>query len=173
MTARWRNLIGALLTAGLAVACGANHPRSKLSSRPSGPRPETPKRSSRPTATPILTLPGLGSLSYRCGPNRLIEASLDTQAVTATEYATVEGNGRHLRDETLNPGRSQLTTPAARYHTLTWRVIQSTELETLEATVRLHLHWSENFFDCSLKNWTSTMKIIGHHHKWSVPDAWP
>jgi hypothetical protein len=165
------SLIGALLTVAVAVACGANHPRAKPPPRPSGSQPDTRKGAS---ATPIVTLPGLGSLNYRCDSNRRVEVSLDTRAATATESATVEGaNGRHLRAATLNPGRIQLTAPAARYQMLTWRVIQSTEPRTLEATVRLHLDWTQDSSDCSPTNWTVTVNVIGHQSKWSVPNAWP
>jgi hypothetical protein len=99
--------------------------------------------------------------------------------VLATEDVTVERDGgRHLLRATLGlPAHNQVTVPFAAYGSLIFRVIQSTEPETLEATVRLDFHTgptgSTRLIACALTRWTSTVNVIGHGAKWSLPQAWP
>jgi hypothetical protein len=99
--------------------------------------------------------------------------------VVATEAITVERDrGRHLLRATLGlPGHNQVTVPLAAYRSLIWRVIQNTEPETLEATVRLDFHTGATgpmrLIDCALTRWTSTVNVIRHDAKWSLPPAWP
>lgn len=113
-------------------------------------------------------------LTYRCEGARGVQVAFDARTASATETATVEENrGRHLELATLNRRPGRITVPAARYTTLTLRVIQSTEPETLEATVRLRFNWGKNTFACSLTSWRATMNVIGHQGPWSVPKAWP
>jgi hypothetical protein len=125
----------------------------------------------------VVDLPGLGSISVRCdGPGRRVLATLGG-AVLATEDVTVErDSGQHLLRATIGlPGRDQVSVPFAAYRSLIWRVIQSTEPMTLEATVRLDFHTGPtgSLIDCSLTRWTSTVNVIGHDAKWSIPPAWP
>jgi hypothetical protein len=171
-TVRRSGLTAGALSVVLAVGCGASHPEPRTTSHRSRQPSSTTRGSSAARATQIVALSGLGSLSYRCEGSRGIEATLDPQPANATEYATVEGNnGRHLRAARLNPGPTQLSTPIARYRTLTWRVIQSTEPETLEATIRLY--WGEGPSECSLTDWTSKVHAIAHQRAWTLPSAWP
>jgi hypothetical protein len=173
--------IGAFAAAVTVMGCGATHPPRKpvtsgsaSSSAESSSSSAESSSSDQAAGTQIVDLPGVGSLSYRCDTARGVEVILDARAATATESVTVEGdNGRHLRVAQLNPGPVQVTVPAAPYQTVTWRVIRSTERDTLEATVGLHFRRGENSFACTLTSWTSTVNVIGHQGKWSVPNAWP
>jgi len=169
-----RSIAACAAGAGL-IGCGGSH-SPKLTTAAHGSRSPSPAsgRGSQPAGALIVSIPNLGSLSYRCAGARLVEATLDTRNAGATEYATVEGDNRlHLRAKTLNnPGPFELTAPPANYRTLTWRVIQSTEPHTLEATVRLSFYWGHNL-DCTLKSWSSVVNVIGHQGKWLLPRAWP
>jgi hypothetical protein len=136
--------------------------------------PHATHRRTHPAGTAIVSIPGLGSLSYGCAGARGVVATLSTQGASASETATVEGDdGRHLRAATLtDPGGPGLTVPAAGYRTLTWRVIQSTEPSTVEATVRISFSGEKNR-RCTLRHWSSDVKVIGHQGPWSPPKAWP
>ncbi|HWF34596.1 MAG TPA: hypothetical protein VG295_04480 [Solirubrobacteraceae bacterium] len=155
MTRALLSVAAVAVTAAL-LGCGASHP---------------PPRAS---GTTRVALPGLGALSYRCAGRRRIEATFSTQGASASESATVEGDGaRHLRAATLNePGAGGLTAPTGTYRTLTWRVIQSTEPRTVEATIRLTFTWQADGY-CGHARTNSDVKVIGHQGGWKAPDPWP
>jgi hypothetical protein len=155
-------IAGATIIATLLTGCGGTS------------RPAHTVESPRGAQTQILALPELGVLGYRCQGSHGIEVAFDASGASATESATVEGDGgRHLAAATLNPKPGRLTAPVARYTTQTWRVIQSTEPKTLEATVLLRFHTGANAFACSLTSSKATIAIIGHQGHWSPPEAWP
>jgi hypothetical protein len=151
-----------MVAAAVVAGCGSTSP------------PPASSRHERAAGVEIVALPELGVLRYRCEGTRGVQVAFDARTASATETATVEGiKGRHLRAATLNPRPAPLTVPAARYATLTVRVVQSTEPKTLEATIRLHFRWGKNTFACSLTSWRATTNVIGHQGAWSVPKAWP
>jgi hypothetical protein len=125
----------------------------------------------------VVTTAGLGSISYRCdAATQRVSATLDG-AVSATEGVTVEAEQhRHLLAGTVGPP-AHLTIPVAAYRSLTWRIIQSTEPRTLEATITLQFHTSQGGssarIDCSPTRWTREINVIGHDKQWSPPPAWP
>jgi hypothetical protein len=97
--------------------------------------------------------------------------------VLATEEVTVErDSGKHLLRTTIGPP-AQVAVPFAAYRSLIWRIVQSTESKTVEATVKLDFHTGptgpQRLIDCRLTRWTSTVNIIEHSGKWSLPPAWP
>jgi hypothetical protein len=162
----------ACAAAAALTGCGAGHASKPAPHRSTGSLPPSGPRA-QPAGTVVVSIPELGSLSYRCAGARRVDATLSTAGASATESATVEGdNHRHLRAATLNPGSLQLAAPPATYRTLTWRVIQSTEPRTLEATVRLSFSWGKDRY-CSLAHWSSTVNVIGHQGPWATPRAWP
>jgi hypothetical protein len=162
MTRTLMSLAACAASASL-IGCGAAHST-----------PHASHRRSRSAATTIVSIPGLGSLSYGCAGAHGVVATLSTQGARASESATVEGdNGRHLRAAMLNdPGGPGLTVPPAGYRTLTWRVIQSTEPSTVEATVRVSFSRAKGR-SCTLRRWSSDVEVIGHQGPWSPPKAWP
>jgi hypothetical protein len=151
----------------------SSHRSSAATTAATNPSPPV----SAASATPVVDLPGLGSLSYRCDTTgRRVLASLGGN-VLATEQVTVERDGgEHLLRTTINPP-SQVTVPLAPYRSLIWRIIQSTEANTVEATVRLDFHTGapgrQASIDCTLSRWTSTVNIVEHTGRWSLPPAWP
>jgi hypothetical protein len=122
---------------------------------------------------PIVTLPHLGSLGYRCdSTGRRVAATLTGGPTALTGGSvTVEGDHRvHLRV----PGTTTRTTPFGAYHSLTWRMILTNEPRTLVATVRLHFALSRRgAVGCSLTTWSVSGQVIEHDHKWSNPPEWP
>jgi hypothetical protein len=170
---------GAVIWALAGCGGGASHnPISSSSTRSATTEATTSTAPIHaPAGTPVVDLPGLGSLSYRCdGTGRRVLASLGG-GVMATEDVTVErDSGQHLLRATID-GRSQVTVPFAAYRSLIWRVVQSTEPRTLEATVRLDFNTgpagTRRLIGCSLTRWTSTVNVIDHSGKWSPPPAWP
>lgn len=163
------------------TGCGGATSHRTTSSLPPHPATTESTSSGAPVQTPagtrVVDLPGLGSLGYRCdGTGRRVLASLGGGAI-ATEGVTVErDSGQHLRRATID-GAARVTVPFGPYRSLIWRVVQSTEARTLEATVRLDFHLratgGQQLVGCSLTRWTSAVNVIEHAGKWSLPPAWP
>jgi hypothetical protein len=192
------DLCGAVAASAVALvlaSCGGSGPSRNSSSpsrssstpgRTSASETTTSKRSApgapAPTGssgdTQVVDLPGLGSLSYRCdGSGRRVRATLGG-TVLATEGVTVErdSGGHLLRGQLGLPGHSRITVPFAAYRSLIWRVIQSTEALTVEATVKLDFSTgvgrSTAPGNCALTRWSSTVNVIRHDGKWSLPPSW-
>jgi hypothetical protein len=134
-------------------------------------------RSGQSDGVGAVRVPGLGAVSYRCDrSSQRVSATLGGP-FSATETVTVEAeHHRHLRAGTMNPS-AQLTVPAAAYRSLTWRLIQSTEPKTIEATITLNFQGASPGatapIGCSPTRWNSIVNIIRHDKQWSPPPAWP
>ena len=136
--------------------------------------------SSNPSWVAIVTLPGLGRLSYRCDSTGQRVAS---RLVTTGARATVEGDrGVHLHPSIMSaqPTKRTITqtTPFGAYRSLTWRVLTSNEGSTTVATIRLRFHvgfiqaQGQKLIDCALKSWVDSGQLIEHRGRWTDPPPW-
>jgi hypothetical protein len=96
----------------------------------------------------VLALQGLGTLTARCRPGGNVTVTFHANPLTATDVVSVQAPGVQLR-RWVNPGkRLSATVPSpARPHrpshwdsqtpSMRWRIEQSTEPETIRASVTL------------------------------------
>jgi hypothetical protein len=93
--------------------------------------------------------------------------------IDATESVFVEGEHRHhLRSATLDASRPAMGNISSAE--MIWHIIQSTEARTLDGTVRLSVLGgaTPNGAACAGIRWGSTIGVISHDKKWTVPKAW-
>ena len=136
--------------------------------------------SSSPAWIAVVTLPGLGSLSYRCdSTGQRVAARL----VSTGASATVEGNhGVHLHPTiAIVQTSTRTTTRTTRfgpYGSLTWRILASNEGSTTVATIRLRFHvgfiqdHGQKLIDCAIRSWVDSGQVIEHHGRWTDPPRW-
>jgi hypothetical protein len=120
----------------------------------------------------VITVPGVGSLSYRCDRAKgQVSAVLGGQ-ITATESVYVEGDGhRHLRSA-MSVAPRPFGIAGTKTATLLWHVIQSTEPRTLDVRIAIDFHAAASGPTCSPTRWRSTVYVISHQGNWSPPPGW-
>jgi hypothetical protein len=93
--------------------------------------------------------------------------------IDATEDVFVEGEHRHhLRSATLDASRPAMESISSAQ--MIWHIIQSTEARTLDGTVRLSVleGAAPDGAACAGIRWVSTIGVISHDRKWTVPKGW-
>ncbi len=169
-----------LAALSVLAGCGSGGPRTTAAPTTSQVRAEPVARSipAPAGATPIVMLPALGELSYRCAGTGEVAAMLrDGPAPATGATVTVEGDrGAHLHPQmTVTGPTASWMTAMGRYGSLTWRIIVTDEPRTVVATVRLHFHLrttSGAEAGCGLRSWSLTSQVIEHDQKWSNPSPW-
>jgi hypothetical protein len=120
----------------------------------------------------VITVPGVGSLSYRCDRAKGLVSAMLGGPINATESVYVEGDGhRHLRSAS-RVDAPPFSVADTRTATLLWHVIQSTEPRTLDVRIAIDFHGSAGGPTCSPTRWTSTVYVISHQGAWSAPPGW-
>lgn len=187
MAPRTLAIVGVSAAAVLAGCGGAGRQTKPPPSVPSQPAIEIAGHGAKHggvsgSDAPVVALPGLGELSYRCDSTGQQVASTLTDGPTAYVGAsvTVEGNhGVHLHPRTAITGLTATrTTPFGSYHSLTWRIIVTDEPRTVVVTVRLHFHvgfvedHGQTVIDCALSTFEVSGRVIEHNGRWSNPSPW-
>jgi hypothetical protein len=147
-----RRGVGLIVIVGMTVLAGcggSSHHATKL------------------TTPYVVALPGLGTLTDTCASGHLVQSTFSAAKSTATETASIEGDGGRLQLSTLQPG-GQLAAPPAAYHVLAWRVVQSTEPKTIVETI------VQRFASggCAVASSIPTTRVISHDGNWTPPSPW-
>lgn len=176
----------ALAVGAVLAGCGAGLQPLKTSRAASRAAAGVPRRqagAAGPAGIAIVTLPALGSFSYRCDQNgQQVAAALSGAPAPDTGTSvTVEGDHRvHLHQHiVLSAGHTATrTTAPGAYRSLTWRIINTTEPRSVVATVRLRFHvglvrsGGKALLDCTLRSWTVSEKVLEHTARWTNPSPW-
>jgi len=158
----------ALIGAILAVKSDAE-PEGRAADATMQPPPASRNGGIRPKR--ILSLPQLGSLSYRCDAKRHFSVTLALPRLGATEHVTIMANGRPLRRSVrVDPGE-QLTTPFRPYRSQVWRLHHNHKPAEIKARIALRFK-VDRVGDCFVTPLRAVVNTRSHAPRPAAQGRW-